>query len=78
MYMEGKDMNINILTPRELEVMGLLIQGFHNPEISRRLCISEHTTKAHISSIYEKLKVSNRVQAIVKYIKENFENIDKL
>ena len=61
----------NTLTPRELEVIKMVIKGYHNPEISEKLCISEHTTKAHLSSIYEKLGVSNRVQAIVKYLKVN-------
>lgn len=61
----------SILTPRELEVMNLVIKGYHNPKISEILCISEHTTKAHLSSIYEKLNVTNRIQAIIMYIKEN-------
>ena len=56
------------LTPREVEVMELLILGYNNSIISEKLCISEHTTKAHISSVYEKLSVSNRVQAAVKYL----------
>ena len=63
-------MKNDILTPREIEVMELLITGCHNPEISKKLIISNHTTKAHISSIIKKLNVSNRVQATVKYLKE--------
>ena len=47
----------NTLTPRELEVMKMVIKGYHNPQISAELYISEHTTKAHLSSIYEKLGV---------------------
>ena len=62
---------MNTLTQREKEVMKMLILGYHNPEISDKLCISVHTTKAHISSIYVKLGVSNRAQAIVKYLTEN-------
>ena len=62
-------MKNNSLTPRELEVMNLIMQGYHNPKISEILCISEHTVKAHLESIYEKLQVSNRVQAIIKYLK---------
>ena len=61
----------NTLTSRELEVIKMVIKGYHNPEISKKLCISEHTTKAHLSSIYKKLEVSNRVQAIIKYLQEN-------
>ena len=57
------------LTKRELEVIELLLEGFSNPDISEKLCISHHTTKVHISSIYRKLQVSNRVQAIVKFLR---------
>ena len=64
-------MEENILTSREIEVMNLLIYGYNNSEIAENLCISVHTAKAHISSIYEKLNVTNRVQAIVKCLKEN-------
>ena len=59
------------LTPRELEVLDLVIKGYHNPKISELLCILEHTTKAHLSSIYEKLHVTNRIQAIIKYLQDN-------
>ena len=59
------------LTSRELEVLNLLIYGYNNAKISEKLCVSTHTTKAHISSIYEKLNVANRVQAIVKCLKED-------
>ena len=66
---EEKNKKKNLLTKRELEVMNLLINGYNNSTISEKLCISKHTTKAHISSIYEKLNVKNRVQATVKYLK---------
>ena len=66
-------MKKDTLTPRELEVLDLVLKGYHNPKISELLCISEHTTKAHLASIYEKLQVSNRIQAIIKYLKDNKE-----
>ena len=66
--MEGKIMKKNTLTSRELEVLNLVIKGYHNSKISELLCISQHTTKAHLTSIYEKLQVSNRIQAIIKYL----------
>ena len=66
-------MKKDTLTPRELEVLNLVIKGYHNPKISEILCISEHTTKAHLASIYKKLHVSNRIEAIIKYLKENKE-----
>ena len=70
-------MDTKALTLRELEVMNLLIQGYTNPQISDKLSIARNTTKAHISSIYEKLGVENRVQAVVKYFEENLKNRDK-
>ena len=66
-----------ILTKRETEVMNLLMCGYNNSTIAEKLCISTHTIKAHTSSIYEKLNVSNRVQAIVKCLKENLIDISE-
>ena len=59
----------DIFTDRELEVLYLLLLGLNNKEISNKLFISNHTTKAHVASIYKKLGVANRVQAVVKSIK---------
>jgi DNA-binding NarL/FixJ family response regulator len=52
------------LTAREGEVLGLLGRGLSNKMIARELHISEHTVKFHISSIYSKLGVSNRAEAV--------------
>ena len=56
----------NILTPREREVLSLLIKGYSNSGISQELCISTHTAKVHVSSIYRKLEVDGRISATVK------------
>jgi len=55
------------LTPREWEVWGLVANGFRNKEISARLNISEETAKSHIKSIYRKLKIKGRRDAIFRY-----------
>ncbi|MEW6636744.1 MAG: response regulator transcription factor [Actinomycetota bacterium] len=52
------------LTARESEVLGLLAEGLSNKMISRRLGISEHTVKFHVSSIYAKLGAGNRAEAV--------------
>lgn len=52
------------LTGRELEVLDLLAEGYANKQISADLGISEHTVKFHVSSIYTKLNVSNRAEAV--------------
>lgn len=52
------------LTPREFEVLELLVAGLNNPEISERLYISIGTTRTHVSNIFSKLGVSNRAEAI--------------
>jgi LuxR family maltose regulon positive regulatory protein len=54
------------LTPRELEVLGLLAAGLSNAEIADRLVITVGTTKRHVLHIYAKLEVRTRAQAIVK------------
>lgn len=52
------------LTDRELEVLGLLARGLANKQIALELGISEHTVKFHVSSIYTKLNVTNRTEAV--------------
>lgn len=52
------------LTARESEVLALLGQGLPNKLIARTLSISEHTVKFHVSSIYAKLGVSSRTEAV--------------
>ena len=52
------------LTTRELEVLELLSRGLSNKLIARTLQISEHTVKFHVSSIYAKLDVANRTEAV--------------
>jgi len=52
------------LTPRELEVLALMVEGLNNPAISERLVISIGTTRSHVSNILSKLGVSNRAEAI--------------
>jgi LuxR family maltose regulon positive regulatory protein len=54
------------LSEREMEVFKLLENGLSNQEIAEQLFISMNTVKAHLKSIYSKLGVSNRVQAIAK------------
>jgi DNA-binding NarL/FixJ family response regulator len=57
------------LSPRELEVLGLLAEGLGVAAIARKLYVSESTAKTHISKIYEKLGAANRAQAIMKAVR---------
>jgi len=57
------------LSPREQEVLDLLAEGLGVSQISRRLFISDSTTKTHISKLYEKLGAGNRAQAIMAALK---------
>lgn len=55
---------IQALTPREIEVLGMLSLGLGNKTIAKRLGISEHTVKFHVSSIFTKLDASSRTEAV--------------
>jgi len=54
------------LTTREVEVLKLIAEGATNRIIAQRLVISEHTVKAHITSIYSKLQVTSRTKAAAR------------
>lgn len=55
---------LQALTPREIEVLGMLAEGLGNKTIARRLGISEHTIKFHVGSILAKLNASSRTEAV--------------
>jgi len=58
------------LTPREIEVLRLLAEGLANKNIAWKLKISEHTVKFHIASIFTKLNVSSRAEAVAIGIRQ--------
>ena len=58
------------LTQREYEVLKLVVDGLSNNEIAKQLTISEHTAKAHVCNIIQKLVVDDRTQVAVKALKE--------
>lgn len=59
------------LTPREVEVLKLIVDGHSNADIAYDLTVSMHTVKTHISNILSKLGVNDRTQAAVKAMREN-------
>jgi DNA-binding CsgD family transcriptional regulator len=52
------------VTPRELEILGLIAEGLSNREIGDRLCVSENTVKTHSSRLLDKLGAKRRTQAV--------------
>jgi two-component system nitrate/nitrite response regulator NarL len=58
------------LTPREVEILELVVAGASNKEITEALCITENTVKTHMSNILEKLHLQNRVQAAVYAVRQ--------
>jgi two-component system, NarL family, nitrate/nitrite response regulator NarL len=57
--------NVNELSERETEIISLIGLGFKNKRIAAQLCISETTVRHHLTSIYSKLGVSDRLELLV-------------
>ena len=64
-YVEVKASSPNLphLTPRERQILSILVQGRSNKEIGNTLDLSEKTIKHHLTNILQKLRVRNRVEA---------------
>lgn len=65
------------LTPRELEVLRLLAQGYENREIAEKLVISEATARTHVSNIIGKLHLASRTQAALYALKEGLASLEE-
>lgn len=70
----NKDVNVDALTPKEKEVLSYVAKGASNQEIADKLCVQDVTVKTHLNSIFKKLKVSNRTQAVLLAMQINLIN----
>ena len=68
---KGADEFLQNLTAREKEVLKLAAKGANNKQIAEELVLSEVTVKSHMNSIFRKLKVANRTQAVLLAIQMN-------
>lgn len=57
------------LSPRELQVLRMAARGLTNTEIAAQLGLTVHAVKFHLSSIYRKLEVTNRTEAVVMLLR---------
>lgn len=65
----------DVLTRREYEVLTLVAEGLNNKEIAERLYISEKTVKNHVSNIFKKINVNDRIQAAIYAYKNNIKKL---
>ena len=70
-HFTSSDNPLKTLTAREKEVLQLAAEGANNKEIAEKLVLSEVTVKSHMNSIFKKLKVTNRTQAVLLAIQMN-------
>ena len=60
---ESEDVEVSALSPREAEVLRLVVEGLLNKQIAQRLGITERTVKAHLTSTFQRIGVVDRTQA---------------
>jgi DNA-binding NarL/FixJ family response regulator len=60
------------LTARERDVLGLLAQGLRNAEIAKRLFLTDSTVKHYVANLFDKIGVTNRVEAVVMAYESGF------
>lgn len=63
---------LELLTPREQEVLDLIALGMSNKEIASKLVITEKTVKTHVSHVLGKLNLSDRTQAAIFALKNGY------
>jgi DNA-binding NarL/FixJ family response regulator len=65
----ASDGRLDALSPRELEVLSMIVEGLTNVEIADRLVIATSTVQSHVKRILHKLGVKNRTEAAVRYVR---------
>ncbi len=79
-FLNAKDSNRSLenLTNREIEVLTWVAKGLTNQEIATRLTISIKTVKVHVGNILQKLKLDNRVQAVLYALSHDLVSLDEI
>lgn len=72
---DGDYAKIKSLTKREYEVLTLIAEGLNNKDIANKLFISEKTVKNHVSNIFKKIEVNDRIQAAIFAFKNNIKKL---
>ncbi|MBN1315647.1 MAG: response regulator transcription factor [Anaerolineales bacterium] len=65
-YLRQHEPTQDVLSPREIQVLGLMVRGLTNKEIGAKLCISENTVKGHVKEVLSKMNARNRVEAVYR------------
>jgi len=68
-FVSGKS-GVDILTPREREILQLLADGMSNVDVADKLFISQETVKSHVRHILAKLEADTRTQAVAIALRE--------
>lgn len=68
---------IDLLSKREYEILLLISSGYNNKEIAKDLFISEKTVKNHITNLFKKIQVTDRVQALIFSYANDIKSIDR-
>ena len=66
-----------IITRLKLETLNLAAKGMSNKEIAEELCVTIRTVKAHLSSVFVKMNVASRTEAILEAVRQGWLDLDE-
>jgi two-component system, NarL family, response regulator LiaR len=75
---QTQEQSKDLLTEREVNVLKMAAKGMNNKDIAKELCVSVRTVESHLGTIFNKMGVGSRTEAVIQCMKEGWFTLDEL